>query len=198
MSSSKARNAASPNIGVLNSSPRSGLLRRHPRLLALAVLAAVAPALSACGNGGFKPLYATNSYGVNVSDKLAQVKVAPIPGRVGQRIRNELIYETTGGGRTQKANYRLEVAVRETVSTTIVQRTGESKSHVYNLDASFRLIRIADNTVVLQGKSYGRAGFERFESIFSNVRARKDAEDRAAQTVGTELKTRLASFLATT
>ena len=49
--------------------------------------------------------------------------------------------------------------------------------------------------VVLQGKSAGRAGFERFQSIFSNVRARQDAENRVANTVAQDLKTRLAAYL---
>ena len=47
---------------------------------------------------GFRPLHASNGYGSNVSEKMAAVDVAPIPGRVGQQIRNELIYQTTGGG----------------------------------------------------------------------------------------------------
>jgi LPS-assembly lipoprotein len=37
--------------------------------------------------------------------------------------------------------------------------------------------------------------FQRFESVFSNVRARKDAEDRAASTVADDLKSRLAAYL---
>ena len=49
--------------------------------------------------------------------------------------------------------------------------------------------------MVLTGKSYGRAAFQRFTSIFANVRARQDAEDRAAKTVGDELKARLAAYL---
>jgi LPS-assembly lipoprotein len=54
-----------------------------------------------------------------------------------------------------------------------------------------------DKVVVLQGLSGGRAGFERYSSIFSNVRAREDAENRAAKTVAEDLKSRLATFLAT-
>ena len=48
---------------------------------------------------------------------------------------------------------------------------------------------------MLQGASHGRAGFERFQSIYSNVRARDDAENRAARTVADDLKMRLATYL---
>ena len=39
------------------------------------------------------------------------------------------------------------------------------------------------------------AAFERFQSIYSNVRARDDAENRAARTVADDLKTRVAIYL---
>ena len=153
------------------------------------------PLLTACGGDGFRPLYGSAGIGANVGEKLAQVNVTPLPGRVGQRIRNELIFQSTGGGHQVPPQYRLEVAIRESVTSTLVQTDGNALGQIYTLDASFQLIRIADNTVALKGISYGRAGFERFDSIFANVRARQDAEDRAARTVGEELKTRLTAFL---
>lgn len=166
-------------------------------LVALLVVGLTAPALTACGSSGFRPLYG-NALGANVDEKMAKLEIAPIPGRVGQRIRNELIFQATGGGTPLPPEYRLEIVMSETVSSTLVRTDGESVGQVYNLDASFRLIRISDKSVVFQGQSFGRAGFDRFKSIFANVRAREDAENRAARTVGTELKTRLAAFLATT
>ena len=64
-----------------------------------------------------------------------------------------------------------------------MQIDGNSSGSVYNLNAAFRLIRIADKSVALTGTSYGRVAFQRFDSVFSNVRARNDAENRAATTV---------------
>lgn len=159
-----------------------------------------ASALSGCADGsaaGFRPLYGSSAVGgANVTEKLAAVDVAPIPGRVGQRLRNEFIYESTGGGNPAPSAYRLEVAIRESVSSTLVQVDGNARGQVYNLDADFRLVRLTDKAVVLHGRSYGRAGFERVTSIFANVRAREDAENRAAKTVGEELRTRLLAYLA--
>jgi LPS-assembly lipoprotein len=51
--------------------------------------------------------------------------------------------------------------------------------------------------MVLEGTSYGRAAFERYSAVYSNVRAKFDAENRAARSVATDLKGRLAGFLAT-
>jgi LPS-assembly lipoprotein len=166
-------------------------------LLAVALLlAATAPLLSACGSSGFQPPYGSSGIGANVDERLAQVDVAPIPGRVGQRIRNELIFQSTGGGAQQTPTLRLEVAIRESVTSTLVRQDGNADAQVYGLEANFTLVRVADNSVVLKGTSFSRAGFERFESIFSNVRAREDAENRAARTLGDDLKSRLVAYLA--
>jgi LPS-assembly lipoprotein len=48
---------------------------------------------------------------------------------------------------------------------------------------------------VLPGTSSGRAGYARFQSIYSNVRAREDAENRAARTIADDLKTRVSIYL---
>lgn len=166
---------------------------------ALVALAIATPALAACGASGFRPLYGSAEFGgSNVNEKLAQLDIAPMPGRVGQRIRNELLFETTGGATPPAPIYRLEVILRETVNATLVQVDGDATGSVYNLDVDFRLIRTADKAVVLRGRSSGRAGFERFRSIFANVRAREEAENRAAIVVGRELKSRLAAYLSTT
>ena len=189
MSLPEALEAVGHNDGV-----RINARRSMSRVLLSALL--TLPILTGCGDSGFRPLYGSAGIGANVGDKLAQVSISPIPGRVGQRIRNELIFQSTGGGHQQpNPAYRLEIAIKESVTSTLVQTDGNSLGQIYTLDASFQLIRISDNTVAMKGISYGRAGFERFDSIFANVRAREDAENRAARTVGEELKTRLSAFL---
>ncbi len=174
-------------------------MNRRSLVRGVVILTALAPMLAGCGASGFKPLHATSGFGSSgASEKLAQIQIAPIPGRVGQRIRNELLFQTTGGANAVAPKYRLEVAIRQRVARTLVQSDGESSGQIYNLDASYRLIDIAEQKVVFEGKSYGRSGFERFESIYANVRARRDAENRAAATIGSEMKTRLEAFLAST
>lgn len=165
----------------------------------VAFAAAVALLASACGDTGFRPMYGSvGANGLTTNEKLAQVDIATIPGRVGQQVRNEFIYQSTGGGdAAPQPLYRLEVAIRESVSSALVQLTGEARGQIYNLDASFRLVRLSDSQVVLQGESNARAGFDRVSSIYANVRARQEAEDRAAKTIGEDLKTRVAAYLAT-
>lgn len=166
--------------------------RRMLRGLALAI--AVAPALSACGSSGFQPLYANGPN--SVPEQLAKVDIGPIPGRVGQRVRNELIFQNTGGHEALPPAYRLEVALRDTLHTTLVQTDGTSRGQIYLLEASFRLVDVKNpKRVLFEGTSYGRGAFERFDSIYSNVRAREDAENRVARTVAEDIKNRVAVYL---
>jgi LPS-assembly lipoprotein len=178
---------------------RVGLSRRR-LVRGLSVLLATTSVLSACGPGGFQPLYGPSVSGIGVQQKLAQVDFAPIPGRVGQRIRNELVFQRDAGENNPSENnpgatHRLEVVIRESLISTLVDPTGLAGGQVYSVEASFRLTNIKDKKIVLQGTSNARAGFERFNSIYSNVRAREDAENRVARILGEDIKTRLATYL---
>jgi LPS-assembly lipoprotein len=161
----------------------------RPLLAALAVTAAIS--LAGCG---IQPLYGTTAGGSRLAAAMAGVDVTPIPGRVGQRVRNELIFENTGGSGQTGTNYKLDIVIKESLTNELVKISGDAKSQVYELDATFKLIS-NDGRVVLEGKATSRAPYERFETIFSNVRARYDAENRAARTVAESIKVRIAAYL---
>jgi LPS-assembly lipoprotein len=180
-----------------------GRASRRILVQGLLLLWAVAPALSACSDG-LRPLYGESASGVGVPERMAEVEVAPIPGRVGQRIRNEVMFQDTGGGNPLPPSHRLEVSIKENVVSTLLRPDGTSAGEVYTIEASFRVIKISDKRVVLQGVSHARAAYERSTNAavsngstytYSNVRAREDAENRAARVVADDLKTRLAAYL---
>jgi LPS-assembly lipoprotein len=182
-------------MSLAETGPARVTLSRRSLVRALSLLLAVAPALAACSGGGFQPLYGTTPSGAGLQERLAQLDVATIPGRVGQRIRNDLIFQASGGGELLPPTHRLEVSITESVLSTLVKPDGDALSQIYSLQANFKLIDIKTKQVVLTGSSNGRAGFERFQSIYSNVRARDDAENRAARTVADDLKTRVSIYL---
>lgn len=189
MSSSEASNPAGKRLSA-NGVSRRALLRA----LGLGVAAGV----SGCADGsGFRPLYGT--LGANANAKMAQVEFVPIPGRNGQRIRNELLFKAYGGdynGRPPSTpKYRMEVAVKESTQTSLVLANGTSAGLIYQIDARFQLIEIESKKVLLTGFSQSRANSERFTNVFSNVRAIEEAQERAAKTIATDLNARIAGFL---
>ncbi len=100
--------------------------------------------LGGCSDG-FHPLYGSALInGSAVNERLAAIDVAPIPGRVGQRIRNELIFQTTGGGTPAPPKYRLDIAIRESVTSMLVAVYGNAGSQIYGVDASYNLVRLSD------------------------------------------------------
>ncbi|HUW73983.1 MAG TPA: hypothetical protein VMW05_08160 [Methyloceanibacter sp.] len=165
--------------------------------IALVALAVGALALAGCG---FQPLYGSNTTtanGTRLSEAMASVDVTPIPGRVGQKVRNELIFANTGGDYAAPHRYKLNIAIRERVIDQLVQISGDARGQVYQLEASFRLLDSATGKLIHQGSAVSRAPYTRYQEVFANVRARYDAENRAARTVSESIKTQVAAFLAT-
>jgi LPS-assembly lipoprotein len=87
---------------------------RRPARLAGSVFVLAAAVLAGCGDSGFRPLYGPNAAGVLTSERIKEVDFAPIPGRVGQRVRNALVFESTGGGNAAPPQYRFEWCCRRT------------------------------------------------------------------------------------
>jgi len=117
------------------------------------------------------------------------------PGSRSLRFRNELIFANTGGGAAAQTRYKLDIVIRESITDQLVQITGDATGQVYQLDAAFKLIDLSNNAVVYQGKAISRAPYNRFQEVFANVRARYDAENRAARTVSESIKTQVAAHL---
>ena len=164
--------------------------------LGVVAIVAVGALLGGCSDGsGFRPMFATTASNPKLQEKLASVEIAPIGGKTGQRLRNEMVFQNTGGGAPDEPAYKLTILVTESVGATLVNQTGNSASSVYNLDSKFTLIDIKSKKVLLEGTSHARATFDRNQSIYSNVRASDDAANRTAKTMAEELKGRIAAFL---
>ncbi len=153
------------------------------------------------GGCGFHPLYGPTASGANLSEVMKTVDVATIGSRPGQRLRNELIFGTQGGGAPAAPAYRLEVALRESVRNTLVTQQGAATGQVVELDAEYRLVRLKDKEVVFKGYSSAQATYTLAGSTgvagstYGDTRAVLDAENRAAVSLGDAIKTRLAAFL---
>ncbi len=166
---------------------------RSAALIASLFAGLSALALAGCG---FQPLYGgTTADGSRLSEVMKGIEVTPIPGRVGQKLRNELIFASTGGGVGGPARYRLHITIKESVTDQLVQITGDATGQVYQLDATFKLIDSGTGAVLYQGKAISRAPYNRFQEIFANVRARYDAENRAARGVSDSIRTQVAAHL---
>ncbi len=153
-------------------------------------VAAMALLLISC-----RPMYGPTSQGNDPSYELASIAIDPIPGRVGQRIRNELIFLFTGGNHPAEPKYKLEIVYRESVQGVLFKRTDDATGKIYSIDATYVLRDISGKTVLSKGSSHARAAYDKPESVYSNVRAERDAKNRAARDIARDINNRVAAYI---
>jgi LPS-assembly lipoprotein len=137
--------------------------------------------------------------GSTVASELAAIEVVPVSTRVSQQVRNEVIFQFTGGGEpVRPARYRLAITVSESVPATVVDPlTAEIQIETVALDATYSVTPVGPQPVAaFTGTSMGRATLSRTLQRFANIRARRDAEDRAARVVAEQIYTQVASHFA--
>jgi LPS-assembly lipoprotein len=151
----------------------------------------------------FRPLYASNPAtpgAPSLRATLSTIEVKPATNRVDQQIRNELIFAFTGGGAAPVPVYTLTISTTDNVQSAVVDPfTSRPTTETYALDASFSLTEIGSKAPdpVYSGRAFGRASYDRSRQRFASLRARRDAEDRAAEVVAEQIKTQIAAHLAT-
>lgn len=166
--------------------------------LRFAVVAVLAAGLAGC----FQPLYGESTQfgaGPSLRDALRDVEVAEIKGRVGQEIRNDLIFELTGGtGNPAGAPYLLTMSITSGSQTPVVDvASGRALSEIVTLEVQYYLRDIAANRVIFTEKAIARVTIDRSQQRFAASRAVRDAQNRAAKVVAEQIRSRVASFFLT-
>jgi LPS-assembly lipoprotein len=154
-------------------------------------LAVAALALSGCG---FQPMYGQHAREATpVSTDLAAVQVGLIPNRSGQLLRNELIRLLNPAAAAQPGRYTLSVALKETVDTFAVERSGFATTANVEVVATYTLMEDATGNPVLAGASRAVSGYNLLDNAFSTYVASGDARSRALDQIAFEIRNRLAA-----
>ena len=156
--------------------------------------------------GCFQPLYGDSNVvaTAGLDSRLSSVNVEPINtpngtplARVGVGVRNELIYDLTGGGYPAAPTHRLTISLSSTQLQVIVDvNTARPEVQNYGINATYTLIDIATGKPVVTGQTFSRVSFDNpgQQQRFANARALRDAENRAAKVIADNIKSRLASY----
>lgn len=143
----------------------------------LAVLACLA-LLAGCT---VQPLYGTGtaSYAGD-----ARYHVEEVETRVAQQVRNALIFGLNGGRNPADAPYRVRLVVTSFARDVAVEtgRQAPTAARVV-VNTSYTVSRLEDgrDTVVASGERSSVASYDRTVQRFANIRARRDAQNRAAK-----------------
>ncbi len=175
-----------------------------------ATIVAGALLLSGCR---FRPLYGVSAtlpgdgteQGRTVQTQMAAISIKfPDYGdsesmtRINQVLYNQLIFAFTRGGDTLPPRYRLEILTNKRRTEVGVEQLADVPT-AYNItvNSSFVLADIQTDRTLYTGRSFAAASFDFSSQRFANLRAERNAENRAAKVVAADINTRIASFFAT-
>jgi LPS-assembly lipoprotein len=146
--------------------------------------------LSACG---FHSVYGSHNGAATVA-ALGQVRINPIPERVGQILRNYLSdrMEPTG---LRSARYTLDVSIGEQRADLGIQKDSTVTFSRMTVTATYILKDAATGAVLLTGNARADNSFNQLEGGFPSLSSQDDARQRAALTVGDEIVARLSIYL---
>ena len=164
-------------------------------------------ALAGLTAGCFQPLYAERPMpvgGTGLNGQLNAVEVAPINTPSGSRIarvsvgvRNELIYDLTGGSGGISPTHRLDVKLTASQTQVIIDiNTARPDVANYGIDATYTLTELATGKAVVSGQAFSRVSYSipGQEQRFAGDRGLRDAENRAAKVIADNIRSRLASY----
>jgi LPS-assembly lipoprotein len=165
-------------------------------------IALVTAALTA---GCFQPLYGTGPDPAQpgVRDRLSAVDVEQInaaantpEARMAVQVRNDLLFNFTGGGASYAPTHRLKIAMGGGRSVVQIDRSSALPNiEFYVLKATYSLTELATGKVVITGQTTTNVSYDTMgQQRFARISGMKDAELRASKVISENITTRLASY----
>ncbi len=165
-------------------------------MLTIFFVFAALPVLSSCG---FRPLYQNSSQQpAGLQSQLASISIAKAKDRLHQQLRNHLLYLFGADDEAIAARYRLEVKLTAKESSVLVQRSSRTDRMVYNLKADFKLFDLANtkNKIpVYSGTDLVKRSYNRTDSEFNNIAARKNASEQTSRKIAENIYMRISAWL---
>ena len=156
----------------------------------IVAIAATVVALAGVAGCTVQPLYGETTAAIGTgkvaSERLAMVEVKPESDRVGQEVRNHLIF-LLGGGKGQPANPAYQLQINTSSSSaqaaTIETRSAllEPTSGLVTVQSSYKLTEVQTGRVISAGLRSVQAPFDIPAQEYAAMRAERDAMNRAAR-----------------
>ena len=162
--------------------------------------------LGALNAACFQPLYASRSFNGErpIGVALAQVQIERVDApngtpesRIAVELQEALKVEINGTEGLISPTHTLKVRMNVGRSSIMNDSTtGRVLAEITGIDASFVLTELATGKVVMRGSTFSRVSsdYPGQQQRFARVRARVDAETRAAKVIAENVRTRVASY----
>ncbi len=160
------------------------------RLVVIVAFVAVA-AISGCQ---FQPLYGSASIGGQSGVDLSTITIGPVSTREAQQVRNHLLFLFIGGGAAPPATHELNLRVTSSIANLAVQTSAKDTTAArVTITASYMLSKIEGGDTIARGSRNAFAAFDRTTQDFANLRAEREAQDRAAREVAEQIRLAIAA-----
>ena len=146
--------------------------------------------LSACG---FTPLYATRSDNGGVVTALAAISVQAPPDRVNRALRISL-EDQLRANTLVAPQYRLVLSSALSEADVAIEQDTEVTRKNLRLRTTFILRDMETDTALYEAKAFAIVAYNRVPSEFANIIAERDAQERVANQVAEEIRTKLAIY----
>lgn len=146
--------------------------------------------LAACG---FHPLYGTRAGGA-AQDELAQIRIAPIPDRIGQELHNHLLTALNPGGRPERPRYVLTTGITEGARAVAIRKTAFATRTNLRVQATYSVSDIATGKRLFNGESSITVSYNILDSEYATLAVEKDARTRAIRELAEDIRIRLGIF----
>lgn len=164
------------------------MFRFQPRVIAVLLCAAL---LAGCG---FQPLLGRQSNSVSVTEELAAIRVAPIPDRSGQLLRNALLDSLTPRGAAVSPLYTLAIRLQEPRQTIALRRDDVISRSSYSAVATFDL-NDRQGRKIAAGTSSFTTDYEITVSEYATRASLEDARSRVLALIADDIRNQIALAL---
>ena len=170
------------------------IFSRSVKDVASAVAVAAFLILAGCQ---FQPLHGSSGLSGSAGG-LSTVAVSPVHNRVGQQVRNHLLFLLNGGNATGDKTHeaRLRVSYDNKQLAAIPDpAVQDTTAGTVTVTVTYDLVDLSTGKAISTGTRHAIASYDRTGQVFSNERATRDAENRAAKEAAEALRLAIASDL---
>lgn len=157
--------------------------------------------LSACQ---VRPLYMTGHNGlsggmapITADLKAIDVTIDSRADVAKQALMNAVIFALRDGASLSQERYKLSILLTKRTQRVAVEEFQDvPNAYFVELVASFTLFDNTTQRTLLTGQSFSNSSYDFSTQRFANIRAERDADQRAAAVIAKDLQVRLAAYFA--
>ena len=143
---------------------------------------------------GLEPLYAERTERGSVSNDVASVRIAPIPDRTGQILRNELIDRLNPSGAPGDPRFVLDVRITVAKLELGIRKDETASRTSLRFRSTFRLRDRGSNAIVFSSRAGTVTSYNIVDSEYATIASERAALRRGLALIADSIALRVAAY----